>query len=253
MLVFILILTCPLRAQQSLSANDLYGGNDYKTVLSYQNDYLVRFYYENVDNVDELVNGKEYLPYYFRSKSKPLLYFGRKHESSLTMKGRRYNHLMMDYDTYKDELIYTDKKKFIDYKVFMISLNKDPIDGFTFYFEEDSMAFKYFAPEKNLNFNLPEGFYEVVYNGKSKCIIKHRSYLMVKDGLDEYIYSPTDYIMVNGIYSKLTNKKMFLRLFVDKSYAIKKFIHTNRIHIGKARKDEIATILNYYDSLTAPN
>ena len=152
------------------------------SIIGYQTDYLHKFYFQNVDNIDELVNGKEYIPYYFRSKYKPLLYSDRKHKSSLTLNGRRYDNLMLEYDTFKDELIYSDSLKLIDNKVFMISLNKDPVDGFSFYFGSDSLYFRYFSSETNLNFNLPEGFYEVGYDGKTKFIIKHKSYASGEGG-----------------------------------------------------------------------
>jgi hypothetical protein len=248
-LVFISLLTCTLSAQESLSSANLYGRIDYKDVLGYQAEYLNKFYGQNVYKIDELVNGKEYVPYYFRPDFRPLLFIDRRHESSLTIKGRRYDSLDLDYDTFKDELIYSDYTKFIDYKVFSICLNKDLIDGFTFYFGPDSLAFKYFTPERDLNFSLPEGFYEEVYNRKSKFIIKHRSYLEIKDGLEEYSYSPLYFIMINGSYSKITNKRMFLKLFDDKSDEIKKFMRTRRINIEKAGKNEISFVLKYYDSL----
>jgi hypothetical protein len=100
-----------------------------------------------------------------------------------------------------------------------------------------------------LNFNLPEGYYEVAYEGKSKYIIKHRSLLLVKEGIDEYIYSPADFIMVNNEYTKISNKRGFLKLFGEKSDVVKKFLRTNKVSIRKSDKREIVTVLKYYDSL----
>ncbi len=248
---FLLIVSFafPLLAQESLVSAGLYGRIDYNELLDNQTGYLGKFYYQNVDNVDELVNGKDYIPYYFRSKYKPLLYSDRVHQSSLTLNGRRYVDLMLDYDTFRDELIYWDSLKFIDNRVFKISLNKDPVDGFNFYFGPDSLSFRYFSKEKDLNFNLPEGYYEVAYEGKSKYIIKHRSLLLVKEGIDEYIYSPADFIMVNNEYTKISNKRGFLKLFGEKSDVVKKFLRTNKVSIRKSDKREIVTALKYYDSL----
>ncbi|MBK7711421.1 MAG: hypothetical protein IPJ37_11050 [Bacteroidales bacterium] len=247
--IFILILTLSGQAQESLPHAVFYGRMDYRAILDSQTDYLSKFYFQNVDNVDELVNGKDYIPYYFRSKYKPILFFDRKHTSSLVLKGRRYNNLTLEYDTFIDELIYSDSSKFIDNKVFNIALNKDPIDKFCFNFGTDSLSFRFFSREKDETFNLPEAFYEVVYDGKSRFIIRHRSYLLVKEGVSEYIYSPSDYIRVNGYYSKITNKRLFLNVFGEESGAIKKYIRTNKIKIRKADKDEIASVLRYYDSL----
>lgn len=252
-LVFILLLTCPLLAQEFHSSFDLYGMMDYNSILDCQTDYLRRFYYQNVDNIDELVNGEEYIPYYFTSTQKPILFYGTKHRSSLILKGRRYNNIWLEYDTNLDELLYYDSLKLINDKVFMLSLNKVPIDCFSFYFGNDSLQFRYFTADKDLNFNLPEGFYEVVYDGRSKFIIKHKSSLLVKECINEYIYSPEKYMMVNGGYTRIKSSKGFLKLFGDKSGEIKKYMRTYRIYIRKTDNSEIAAVLRYYDNLILSN
>ena len=248
-LVFIFLFTYPVVAQKSVSSDDLYSRVDFNSLLNYQTDYLRELYYQNVDNVDELVNGKDYIPYYFKSRYKPILFSDRVHQSSLILKGRRYDNLILDYDTFGDELIYWDSLKFIENKVFKLSMNKYPVDRFAFYFGTDSLFFRYFSKENDLNFNLPGAFYEVVYDGKSKFIIRHRSYLLVKEGIDEYMYSPADYIMVNDGYVKITNKRVFLKLFGDRSDDVKKFIRVNKVRIRKADKNEITAVLRFYDSL----
>ena len=248
-LVFIVLFTYPVLAQESLSTTDLYGKVDYMSIIGSQTDYIRRVYYQNVDMIDELVNGRGYIPYYFRSKEKPLLYFDRRHKSSMTLNGRRYDNLMLEYDTFKDELLYSDSLKLIDNEVFMISMNKDLVDGFCFYFGSDSLYFRYFSSETNMNFNLSEGFYEVGYDGHTKLIVKHKSLLLVKEGNEEYVYKPAYFIMVNDGYTKITSKKVFLSLFGDSAGEIKKFIGTNKVRLRKANKNEIATVLKYYDSL----
>ena len=55
--------------------------------------------------------------------------------------------------------------------------------------------------------------------------------------------------MVNNEYTKISNKRVFLKLFGEKSDAVKKFLRTNKVHIRKADKYEIVTVLKYYDSL----
>jgi hypothetical protein len=247
-MVLFLVVIFPVWAQESITSTDLYGNIDYNSMLSDQTEFMRKFYFQNVDNVDELVNGKDYIPYFSGSKYKPVLYSDRKQRSSLTLRGRRYNNIKLEYDTFRDELIYSDSLKFIDNKVFMISLNRDPIDNFTFYSGSDSLLFRYFSKADDPEFNQGEGFYEVVYEGQSRYIIKHRSYLLVKEGNDEYIYSPADYVKVNEGFTKISNKRSFLKLFGENSDKIKKFIRTNRVHIRKAGKHEITTILKFYDS-----
>jgi hypothetical protein len=128
-LFFILLLTFSLEAQNQITSADKNENKYYRAIIDSQTDYLNKLYFQNVDNVDELVNGIDYVPYYYRSDSKPLLFNGTRYESSLILKGRRYSNLSLEYDTYLDEIVYSDNSKYIESKVFKVALNKDPVDG----------------------------------------------------------------------------------------------------------------------------
>jgi hypothetical protein len=165
------------------------------------------------------------------------------------LNGGKYNDLTLQYDTYLDEVIYADSTKVINYRLYQIALNKDPVDGFGLYFGQDSLIFRHFRSNDGMNFNLQEGFYEVVYEGKSKYIIKHQSFVLEKDGLDEYFYSPANYVMVGDVYSRIRSSRDFIKLFGEKSDEIKKFMHTYKVDIRKANKTQIVNVLKYYDTL----
>lgn len=247
--VVLLFATYCLCAQNSAQNAERVGKIPGLETENGQIDYLTRFYFQNVNNTYELVNGKEYIPYYFNSSQKPLLFFGRKHKSSLVVNGRRYQDVFLEYDTHLDELIYSDNMKLIDSKVFTIALNKDPVDGFSFYYSDDTLVLRHLSPERDPEFNLPEGFYEVVYDGRSKYIISHRSHLNVEEGMDQYVYEPEKYIQLKGKYIRVKNTRGFLELFEDRTAEMKKFLRSNRIHFRKSDKKAIAAALQYYDKL----
>ena len=213
---------------------------------------LYEFYYQSVGIVDRLINGKEYIPYYFRSKLKPLLNYGMTRTASIILGGRTYNGLSIQYDTYLDELIYTDTTRIYNNIVYQIALNKDPIDGFNLYFGSDSLFFRNFSKSKDKNFTLEEGFYEVVYNGKSKYIIRHKSAAIEKDGVEEYYYKPAGFVMIRDNYARIRSSSGFLKLLGGKSEEVKKFMRNNGIKISKADKKQIAGVLYYYDNLNTP-
>jgi hypothetical protein len=131
----------------------------------------------------------------------------------------------------------------------MIALNKDRVDGFKLYFDNDSLIFRHFKSSDGVKFNLLEGFYEVVYDGKSKYIIKHQSLLTHTESIDEYLYSPADYVMVGENFYRVRSKNGFIKLFGEKSKVIKKFMRTSKIHNRKMNKKQIASVLMFYDTL----
>lgn len=252
-LFFILLLTFSLEAQNQITSADKNENKYYRAIIDSQTDYLNKLYFQNVDNVDELVNGIDYVPYYYRSDSKPLLFNGTRYESSLILKGRRYSNLSLEYDTYLDEIVYSDNSKYIESKVFKVALNKDPVDGFTFNLGIDSLVFRHFSSERFPDFNLPDGFYEVVYDGKCKYIIRHLSYMVEKEGINEYVYTPEDYVSVKDGFFKIKNAKEFFNLFGERAAEVKKFIRVNRVHIRQADKYQLAAVLRYYDNLVSSN
>jgi hypothetical protein len=248
-LVFLCLFN-PLNAQQGIALTNSFSESpDYKIISGQQKRYMDSLYVRRVNISDELINGREYVPYYFKSKVKPLLSEEKKRSGSLVFNGRRYDNLFLEYDTYRDQLIYSDSTKLMNDKVFKIALNKDPVDEFSLIFSDDSMIFRYFTPIKERTFNLPAGFYEVVYDGKAKCIIKHQSFLVEKDGLYEYRYSPVEYVRVESSFSRVKSGKGFIKLFGNESDEVRKFMRTNKVHFHRAGKEEIATVMRYYDTL----
>jgi hypothetical protein len=248
---FILFFSFPILAQQSLTLSGPNENDNYDAVLNNQRAYLNKLYYAKVGDVDELINGRDYFPYYIHIKITPILFFDKSHTSSVILNGRNHTDMNLDYDTNLDELIYTDSGKVMDYRVIKIALNKDPVESFSFYFGTDTLLFRPFRSEEGKIFNLPEGFYEVPYDGKSKYIIKHQSFLSEKQGLYEYSYSVTNYIMSGGEFSKIKSFRNFIELFGDKSEAIRKFMRTSNIRIRKGDKKQIVMVLKYYDNLVA--
>ncbi len=247
-----LFLACPLHAQKNLTLTANEQETDYGAITDKQMEYLHTLYNQKVKDIDELIDGKDYIPYYFRSKSKPLLFNGMRCKGSLIFKGRKYEGLSLEYDTYRDELIYYDSTKFIDDKVFKIAMNKNPIGSFSLNYGTDTLKFKYFDREKDNNFNLTGGFYEVVYEGKSRFLIKHQSFPIEKEGVTEYTQTKSQFLSVGDGFNKIRSSMGFVKLFGENSDEVKKFMRSNRIHLRKANNYKIASILNYYDNLVLP-
>jgi hypothetical protein len=247
-----LLLLQPADAQHLVTlAEVLNSKEDCGIIAKEQAKYLNSFYTGKVDIADELINGREYVPYYFKCRLKPLLYDEIKRTGTLIFNGRKYSGLKLEYDTFLDQLIYSDSTKLIDDKIFKLAMNKDPVDEFALYLPNDSLKFRHFRGGKDSKFNLPDGFYEVIYDGKSKLIIKHQSFLVEKDGMYEYRYTPAEYLMTGASFIRVKSSSGFLRMFGNESGTVKKYMRTNKIHFRLADKDQIAAVIKYYDKLAA--
>ena len=125
-IIFALFSASLADAQQFLTSSEYNENDSLKSVSAHQIDYLNRLYNQRIDNSNEMINGKEYIPYYYRSENKPLLFIEKMKSGSFVMKGKKFENLMLDYDTYLDEVIYSDVTKFFGGKSLRIALNKEP-------------------------------------------------------------------------------------------------------------------------------
>ncbi len=251
--LFFLLVTFVLKGQNSnlLNVKSLNGSGNADLIIDKQTEYLRKSYSEKIETANEVVNGKEYVSYYIRSTQKPLLFLKKKRTATLYTASRKYSNLDLQYDTFIDEVIITDTTKTINFSYPKIALNNDVVDGFSLYFDDDSLHFKYLRMPWCAENNLKEGFYELAYQKKSQYFIKHLSTYFVKDGLNEYQYSPENYISTGGNFFKITGKKSLLKLFGEKSGEVNKFLHISRIRIRQADKNQFVSILKFYDSLKA--
>lgn len=248
-----LLTTFPLTGQtgnlSEINSSDSKGRIIGNSLIDKQIEYIRKDYSEKVETPKELINGKEYISYYIRSQSKPLLFPKKKRTATLITTSRKYKNLTLQYDTFMDELIYTDTSRTINYAFPQIELNKDLVVSFSLYFEDDSMHFSYLREPQCTELNLKEGYYEIAYRGKSEYMIRHHSSFYAREGLNEYKYTPENYIRVGKVFQKVTGKQNLLKLFGERSGDIKKYLKTNKIHINLAERNDYVSILKYYDSL----
>ena len=251
-LFFVVLLCCSLSglAQSPVPFIDDKEGDVYNNLAKSQIDYLSELYSKTIGTDDELINGRDYIPYYFRSKFKPLLFSDEAHSGSVTMSGRKYSNIKLKYDTYTDEIIYCDTARTYNYRLYEVSLNKESVDCFELYYYGDTLRFKHLR--SGTFENLPEGFYEVVYDQKCQFLIRHSSIVHERNGIDEYFYTPAGYINVGGGYTKIKSLRQFSKLFGTESDDVKKFITKSGINIRKADKNQVLSVLKYYDSQAIP-
>jgi hypothetical protein len=248
-LAFVLGLSLPLAGQSLNSLQNVPADEGLSDLIAKQTLYLKKEYAGKAETPEDLINGKEYESYYIRSVVKPLLFPDRKRTASILAQTRKYLNLNLQYDTFTDEVIYTDTTKMLNYRFPQVALNKDKVDGFSLYFTDDSMIFRYLRMPECAAMRLKEGFYEVAYEGKTRFFIKHQSLFYEREGVYNYKYSPVRYINTGSGFFPAKSRKDLLRLTGQHSKEVKKYIHANGIRMRQATRDQVTTVLRYCDSL----
>lgn len=221
----------------------------FDSVAQIRKEGLYEMYETRTGTTSNFINGRDYVPYYMRSRFKPILRPGEKRLSSIVFNGRRYDGLELQYDTFKDQVIYTNDTLIYNSIPYMVSINRDYIERFDLYFPQDTMTFRYLRGNDDPSFNLKEGFYEVVYSNKCTCLIKYTSSCSSMNGVFEYYQAKTTYVKAGSQFSRVTSQRQFIRLFGEKSDQVRHFMQVNSIKLRKAGRKELAGILSFYEHL----
>jgi hypothetical protein len=245
---FILAMSCRGFSQLNnpyAGRNEVFTGTEKQQLKHIDSVYLAESGYGR-----EFINGRDYIKYYYRAGHKPVLYPERERTASLTYKGRVYKDLVLQYDTYLDQVIYGDNNMVFNNKVHQVALNGNNINQFVLCFDNDTLTFRHITDGSG-KVPYPEpGFYEIVYDGRCKYLIKHKSELRKLNGTDEYIYNPSGFVMVGAQFTRITSRKQFVSLFGTSSREISKYIRAQGINIRKADKHRITDILRFYESIS---
>lgn len=246
---FLLLFSCRGSSQQTHLHLHKGNGDFFNTLEKEQLRYLDSLFVAEAGYDNNFVNGRDYVPYYYRSESNPILHAGKEGTAGLVYEGRAFDNLFLQYDTYLDRIIYCITDAETNTTLRRVALNPFNISSCFLCFEHDTLNFRYLSREQDNDFNLDDGFYEIVYEGRYPYIVKHQSVKYKLHGRDEYTYKPSGYIKADDGFVMITSRKKFVSLFDDKSDEISRFITEKRIKIRKADKQKILAVLQYYERI----
>ena len=201
---------------------------------------------------DILLNGREYNYYFYPHISTPLIPADPVPSASIIIQGTSYENIMLLYDTYKEMVVYYDPYNQNNNIICPVAINRDIIDEFTLSLSTGRVRFNYLEFPDNLNGKLNSGFYEMVYDGECQFLIHHTSVLIKEAGRDTYHYKTERYIINAGNLYKIKGKKSLLEALSDRATEVKKYIKRSKIRVRRAEKDQLKSVVNYYDSLKLP-
>lgn len=194
-----------------------------------------------------VVNGARW--YYENNyKGHPFFYDNDLFEGSVTFNGVNFSPLTLTYELLSNELILI---KEVGTQTRELILNENFVESFVLI--HPVTAREHFFERKKLSGVEGKKYFQVVYKGETTCYIYHKKVInnrVTGNYMGEYLYQPVIYIKKDDEFRGCTNKRTFLRLFEDQKKQIRKYIRRNNMRIDGEKPEDIARVLDYYDSLT---
>jgi hypothetical protein len=101
---------------------------------------------------------------------------------------------------------------------------------------------------------LSDGFYDQLYNGKSKVYAKHsksyRETLQAPKVIPSFDEGVRYYVVKDGNFHVVKTKGSVLQVLSDRKSELKNFLRKNRIRYNDDREKTIVRLTEFYDSLT---
>ncbi|MBK5277854.1 MAG: hypothetical protein JJE09_03215 [Bacteroidia bacterium] len=205
-----------------------------------------KVYYQSVMDHSNLYNGKEYIAFKKNMPQVGTPFFQSEDwtEGKVFYDGELYENVSIRFDLLQEKLMVEHKG------IGEIELISEKIK----YFEIAGHTFVKFQ-NNGIAKSLSAGFYDLIYNGTSKVLVRR-----LKVG-EEKIETQVSIILTfkekntigilkNGVYHVVNNKSSVLKIFEDQKSDLKKFISKNKIRYRSNREEAIVKIAEQYDQLT---
>ena len=192
-----------------------------------------------------LKNGKIYEDFYHSTKGHPFLGKAGFQKGNIVFQDLTFYSVDLNYDIYKDLVITLLKEENGLTKT--IILDEKKISGF----QINNQRFYYLNDTSRV---MPEGFYQLVFNGeKHELWVKRRKLLMNNAALTPedplHIFTPSDkfYIKTARDIFPIKDKRDLLEVFKD----IKPFLKQSKIRLrpgDENKSEQLTQVLQYYEN-----
>lgn len=211
---------------------------------SLYNTYPVKLYFNAVGDNAHIYSGYEYFTPDRNIKGSPYYLSDSPTPSDLIYDDSYYRDIPIMYDVVKDEVVINRLGQ-----NFKISLVNDKLKSFTLRRHE----FIRVSGDSINGTQLPIGFYDRLYNGKTIVLAKRKTRLQetyVYSQINyEYIREDIYYVIVAGQIVQVDSKSSVLKLFNSKKSDIKSFIRKNKLNFKSDFEKTLVAVSAYYDQL----
>lgn len=191
-----------------------------------------------------LYNGKVWRNLYTNTKGDQFLFSKYYLPGSLTMNGKTFYNLRINFDIYNDEVTTPNNDGTI------LQLNKEMVDSFNLVYEFKTYSFRNTQAD-----SLPaiKGFVNVLYKGKSALYVKYRKdldMLAVDNKYDLFFQTHKIYLVKDSTVFQVSSKSGLLKAFPEEKNLLKAFINKNKVKISRKVPESFIPVIRYYDSIS---
>jgi hypothetical protein len=213
---------------------------------SLYNSYPVTLYFNAVGENAHIYTGYEYFTPDRNIKGSPYYLSDSPWPADLIYDDSYYKNIPVMYDVMKDEVVINRLGQ-----NFKISLVNDKLKSFTIRTHE----FIRISGDSVSGNQLPTGFYDRLYNGKTIVLVKRKTRLqetyVYSQIVYEYIRQDIYYVIIAGQIVQVDSKSSVLKLFNSKKSEIKSFMKKNKLNFKLDFEKTLVAISAYYDQLTS--
>lgn len=208
--------------------------------------FPVSLYKEATAQSQNLYNGRQYYLYDARMEEHQFFEQRRWQTGVVLYDGQQFDSIPMLYDIFKDEVVI---RHFNGDHVLLQTVKVDS-------FIVNNHYFARLEAGKDINKQMRTGFYDILYNGRTRLIAR-RSKQRQEKIVDKVViaYYPLKsffYVFKDGRYHSVHTKKSALNLFPAYKKDFRKVLRDNKIKFRKNREVAIAKIVATYDELAKP-
>ena len=213
---------------------------------SLYNSFPVKLYFNALGENAHTFNGYEYFTPDRNIKGSPYFLADGPIPADLDYDDSYYQNIPILYDLVKDEVIINRLGQ--NYKISLVS---DKLNSF---FVRKHEFIRVSSDSAN-GIQLPTGFYDRMYAGKTTVLVKRKrrlqeTYIYNTTGY-EYIEENVYYVIFAGQIVQVDGKSSVMNLFKSKKSEIKAFLRKNKLNFKSDFEKTLIATSAYYDQLTS--
>lgn len=189
-----------------------------------------------------IYNGVQFYPYPASIEGISFLETSDWQRGSIIHEDISYNNILMKYDLVKDQVIVTPEET----GGLFIALYSPRVKEFSF----SGMNFVRLTKENNGS-SLDEGFYQVLAKGKATAFMRKTKFIEEKVETSgvyrKFIQQTRYYILVDGKYKTIKNKKDLLNALQAHRNEIQQELSRNKLNFKRNTERAIATAVEFYN------
>jgi hypothetical protein len=199
-------------------------------------------YHASLRSQSHLYNGSQYMDYDPVEDEDPYYLTNDWSTGSVTYNGVAYKDVPMLYDIWNDKLVIE------HFAGAFIELIAAKVSHFSF----QGRNFQRFLKTQDSRRSISDGFFEVLYEGKTKVVAKrikrYNEYIETSKIRAEFESKNHYYVVRNNTFYPVNSKKAALQVFGDKKQEMKQFTRSNKTNF-RFQDDALVALAKHYDSL----